>query len=959
MQDDPNVSGAPKDFVHRYLPWLVAAGTLVLYLITLNRWPSFTGLPTLAKVTGWDWRPVLYGPLHFLLTYPVRWLPESWQLVALNLFGALCSVLSLALLARSVALLPHDRTRDQRNLERSDYSLLTIATAWLPPVFAAAVCGLQLTFWENAVFSTVEALDLLLLAYVIRCLLEFRIDQRRSWIYRAAVVYGLGMTNNLAMIGFLPAFLVAGVWILGRECLDWRFLLRVAGCGLAGLLLYLLLPALNSPSETVEQSFWEMIRTQIGFQKKTLLGVPRYLVLLLSLTSVFAVLFIGIRWPAQLGDISAAGSALTNLMTHVIHGAFLLTCLYVAFDPPFSPRSLGQNMFAFLPFYYLGALTVGYCSGYFLLLFGPRPDAKAWQRPSPLRRIINFAILAAVWIGFVAVPAGLLYRNWPAIRGSNARHLSDFATEAAKLLPPQGAVVLSDDTFRLYALRAALARSGTGRKHVLLDTTALTSPGYHVWLRKRHPDVWPQLPYVRPLSEAVDNGTVLNILLALSSGRELYYLQPSFGFYFEYFYLKPRNVLYRLLPYPTNSVNGPLATTAELKENDEFWRQFKTEKLGSLIRLARAEEEKLKAKRRPNFATLLAAGVFSRALDYLGVQMQKAGDLAKAGEYFGYALELNTNSPSAFINLEYNNRLRAGQRSNPKPSDGVKERLVGYGGSWDIILSQHGPIDEPSTCYLLAKTLFGFSHFRQAAQLLERVLFFNPGDPDVRIDLAAAYVHARFPDKALDVIAQLKSEAKTNALNLSQVLNLAQIEAWAYLAKSELPSAEKILSQAQEKHPGTSLPFSAMAAIYLAAGKITNAIATWEKQLQLQTNNLGVMVNLAALRVRNGEPAEAIRLLDAVLEAQPLSVAARLNRARAHMDLNHLDEALRDFEFVRDNQSNPPAGVYFGLAEILAQRNQPRKAIEYYELYLKNPPANPAEVQYVRQRLKALKRALK
>jgi len=47
-------------------------------------------------------------------------------------------------------------------------------------------------------------LDLLLFAYVIRNLLEFRLDGRESWLLKASLVYGAGMTNNWAMIGFFP-----------------------------------------------------------------------------------------------------------------------------------------------------------------------------------------------------------------------------------------------------------------------------------------------------------------------------------------------------------------------------------------------------------------------------------------------------------------------------------------------------------------------------------------------------------------------------------------------------------------------------------------------------------------------------------------------------------------------------------------------------------------------------------
>src|ERR1035437_3236820 len=99
------------NFVRPFLPWTVAAGMLLVYLVTLSHWVTLSSLPLLGQVAGWDWPKNNLGPLHFLVTYPFRWLPVNWLPVVLNLFAAICAALTLALLARSVALLPHDRTK--------------------------------------------------------------------------------------------------------------------------------------------------------------------------------------------------------------------------------------------------------------------------------------------------------------------------------------------------------------------------------------------------------------------------------------------------------------------------------------------------------------------------------------------------------------------------------------------------------------------------------------------------------------------------------------------------------------------------------------------------------------------------------------------------------------------------------------------------------------------------------
>ena len=176
-----------KNFVPRFLPWLLAVAAFAVYWLTLNRWVSLFNLNSVAKISGWTWQPEVTSPVLFLVTYPFRWLPAAQIPVALNLFSAVCAALTLGLLARSVALLPHDRTEAQRRRERSDFSFLTIRSAWLPPVLAVLVCGLQMTFWENATNCTGEMFDLLLFAFVIWSLLEYRLDEREGRLFLASL----------------------------------------------------------------------------------------------------------------------------------------------------------------------------------------------------------------------------------------------------------------------------------------------------------------------------------------------------------------------------------------------------------------------------------------------------------------------------------------------------------------------------------------------------------------------------------------------------------------------------------------------------------------------------------------------------------------------------------------------------------------------------------------------------
>src|SRR5262249_54543709 len=134
----------------------------------------------------------------------------------LNLLTAACAALVLTLLARSVLLLGtvgspswagHSRPTNSDEVGRGVPTAPRFAT-FAPALLPVTSCGLQLSFWEHATAFSGEMLDLLIFAYIIRCLFEFRND-RESWLFRSAFIYSAGMANNWAMIGYFPLYVVA------------------------------------------------------------------------------------------------------------------------------------------------------------------------------------------------------------------------------------------------------------------------------------------------------------------------------------------------------------------------------------------------------------------------------------------------------------------------------------------------------------------------------------------------------------------------------------------------------------------------------------------------------------------------------------------------------------------------------------------------------------------------------
>lgn len=976
--------GQEKRFVSSRLPWLVAGVALAIYLLTLARWVSFNSMAQVARVSGWvAWQPDFSGPLFWLITYPFHWLPEGTIQVALNLFSAACAAATLALLSRSVALLPHDRTEDQRIREKSPFSLLSRPAPWLPPVLAAVVCGLQLSFWENATAASSEIFDVLLFAYIIRCLLEFRLDNRDSWLWRASLVYGMAITNNWAMLGFLPLFLVALVWLKGVSFFNSRFLIRMCLLALVGLCFYLLLPLINSVSGTA--TFWDALKSNLGTQKFYLSRVlfNKYILFksdsplwVLALPSLVPLLFVSISWPASFGDISKIGKALTSFALNVVHGVLLVLCLWVALDPEqFGPRHLLPQL-PLLTFYYLGALSIGYFAGYFLLVFGAKPAG----RPRPMasyRPMVNVAVVGGVWVLAVVTPILLLARNLPQIQLTNGPQLNQYARSLAGSLP-NGAVVLCDDFSRLFALHSALDQARRGKDVMLVETDWLQFPAYHRFLRKYYGNRWASNP-PQSRKELFPPMELMLLLRPLAQSNAVFYAHPSFGYYFELFYPQAHGLAYGLSLYPTNSLLPPGLSQTAVEQNEKFWTDAEDSILTPLTReltVQRAAgrgsllgklERKLHLGRETNPSVLRLGMFYSRALDYWGVELQKAGHdhLKQAAHRFEQALALNPDNVAAQANLECNAALQSTGKAPVQISNSIQDQFGKYRG-WDDLINANGPFDQPTFCYAQGMS-FAYPNnprlapqYHQAAEQFYRVTQLAPTDLDSRLRLAEVSVYGQAPDAALQIVADIHQHANTYSLTQTNLPWLLAIETAAHLSKGDIAGAEATVDAATSKDPKNPALLSAASRMFMTFGCYTNALSTIQQQLQLKPDDPNALYGRGLARFQLKAYDQAIGDFNHVMDLETnrtsdLHVYSLLYRAQSFLAKDQLENAQQDYEAL---QKDLPKAVslHKEIADIAYRRKDTNSAIQNYEEYLKEAPTNRvADIKMAKARLQELK----
>jgi tetratricopeptide (TPR) repeat protein len=955
-----------KNFVPRWLPWLLAAGMLLVYWLTLNRWVSLFNLPSVAKISGWTWQPEVLNPITFLVTYPLRWLPAHAIPLALNLFSAGCAALALGLLARSVTLLPHDRTDAQRKREGSDYSFLTTGSAWLPPLLAVLVCGLQLTFWERATNWTGEMFDLLLFAVVVWSLLEYRLGEREWRLYVATFVYAAGMADDWGMTGFFPLFLVAIVWLRGFDFFNWRFLGRMLLCGLAGLLFYLLLPLLAVASHKMPFTFWHYLKfnlsPQYGVLKVYLAygSHPQQYIQQLSLLLAYMMpLFVlAIRWKSSFGDNSRIGVALASFVFHLLHAVFLAGCVWLVFDPPFSPRHKGFGLL----FYYLMALSVGYYSGYFLLIFGKK-IARQRGRQSESLQWLNRLVIAGMWLlGIVAV-AGLAYRNAPQIRDTNGDTSRRYASLIEEKLPPAGGYLLSDDPQQLALVQSALLRDGRARDFVPLETQSLVVPAYHRFLRQKFPQRWPEVVSATQTNVLNPFG-LIQLLAVLARTNEFYYLHPSFGYYFEQFYLEPHGLVYKMMTLPADTLLPPLPDKKLIAENETFWTQTAALALAPIEHAVapnaprswgERQLDKFHVPREPNVMAVLSGVYYSRSLDFWGVELQRAGELEKAAARFDDALKLNPDNVVAQTNFRFNQTLRAGRTAPVDLSKTTADQFGKY-QTWSDVLNVNGPFDEPSFCFENGVNLAaGNGYFRQAVASFDRVRELAPDNLPARFWLGQIYLMARLPERALEVLRDPLAHPEKYSLVGTNETQLHVLAAAAYLQETNFTRGSELLETEIALHPADNDLLAAAAQAYLVRGLFDKALGVIDRRLRLVPDDPAWLYSKGYVFIQLKNYDAAIAALSRVLAVQTNNDNALFNRAIANLDSDHLDAARADYLRLQQTYTNA-FQVAYGLGEIAWRQHDTNGAVRNYAIYLANANTNSGEAKTVLERLRELKK---
>ena len=226
---------SPVSKFSRWLGLLLGLFAGMVYLLTLSRGPfpgESAGL--LARHSGLVPQMFVANPLWSMFVWVLVHIHIASLAARLNVFSAICGATAVALLYHIVADAIYSSI-DEVTTDRA-----TAATAArVAGISAALFLAFCIPFWYVSNRAHTASFDVLLLLAATRILTGYADDLSEKRILLFAFVYGLGTVEFTTFITFAPVFLsclLAVLW--SKHQLKLPLLVKLAGCYLAGLLLY-------------------------------------------------------------------------------------------------------------------------------------------------------------------------------------------------------------------------------------------------------------------------------------------------------------------------------------------------------------------------------------------------------------------------------------------------------------------------------------------------------------------------------------------------------------------------------------------------------------------------------------------------------------------------------------------------------------------------------------------------
>jgi Tfp pilus assembly protein PilF len=474
---------------------LLAACIAAVYLATLNASPvPGDSAALLARGAGLTPFPAFNHPLWNGAVRIAKAIPFGTLALRMALFNVAASVLTLWIVFRMVAAIPHDRSEEERHTRFSSGMAGLISGA-----AAAVFLAFSTPFWLAATRAHPLPLGILLLTAAAAMTRRYASSSRPGWLYGIAFALGLGVVEFPTMILAAPILTLLILFLMlqngafaspkssthfhSSSFLKWAA--RLVPCFLAGFSVLFVYGAWLSGRPAmawldVEGAFpaiWTLVRDQyVGLKN----SFPRAGALLIGLISALPLALVLSRKEVRLRE---------RWSSWFLHLVLLGLAAVLAFELYVTPWALFADQPLVVTPYLLMAIWIGYLAGYWYA--APAPARRRDER-SFVRAAARAAALGLLAVALTAAPA---------FRAADA--------QARSFAPTQR---LAADAVESMAGRTWLVTDGVLDDLILLEAFERKQP-----IRLLNPRMGSMEPYRRYLSTVFESPRLKGLaLLGLS-----------------------------------------------------------------------------------------------------------------------------------------------------------------------------------------------------------------------------------------------------------------------------------------------------------------------------------------------------------------------------------------------------------------------------------------------------------
>jgi tetratricopeptide (TPR) repeat protein len=198
---------------------------------------------------------------------------------------------------------------------------------------------------------------------------------------------------------------------------------------------------------------------------------------------------------------------------------------------------------------------------------------------------------------------------------------------------------------------------------------------------------------------------------------------------------------------------------------------------------------------------------------------------------------------------------------------------------------------------------------------------------------------------------------KENPENIEALNNRANLLVLNRKFKEALCDYEQIL----KKKPNNYKAFFNMAILFGQTGDYEKSIEYANKVLSIKSDFYEVFRLLSSVYYAKGDYCKSIEYANIMIEKQPQNKVTHIYRGLSYIEMNELEKAKKDFDYVLKFEPNVYQ-AYYGLSKYYEKKKDIKKALENCEKasnLIKNDPLNkyfdPKDINEVKNNLKELK----